>query len=427
MVSSGQAANTGTVIGTNTGNASAATNYSSVTGGGAPGTSGFGGGTDYSSTIGPDGLTDEDRKKNQASGGLFNSPADQAAYDAYQASLKMSPEETAANQQLAALNTAAAQAYTNTQNQPIALPFITGQQAALQREQSTLAQPLEAQLSLAQARRQLTTTSSKAALDRQDAILAAKRELAKPISTAYGGTLSRYNPATGQYETVVNPFGTASGTANGSSSADVSKLIGDAIAQGRITTDQVTRYGIPFIASTLQSDPGYNFITQKASVTADTNSLKTQQLYADSTSRAFNTANANLTQLVSFMTSSGINAGSTVPMINELQNKVKAGLTDPGTIAAFNAALAGLRAEYAQVLSRGGEVTEGQRAQAASLIPDNLSAAQLQQVTDRLKIEGNNAITEANAKVKDIQNRLKSNPGGSSGSGSSSSSSIYDF
>jgi hypothetical protein len=74
-------------------------------------------------------------------------------------------------------------------------------------------------------------------------------------------------------------------------------------------------------------------------------------------------------QLVSYMQSAGINAGSNVPIINELQNKVKAGVTDPGTIAAYEAALAGLRAEYAQVLSRGGEVTEGQRAQANSTHP----------------------------------------------------------
>jgi hypothetical protein len=39
----------------------------------------------------------------------------------------------------------------------------------------------------------------------------------------------------------------------------------------------VTRYGIPFIAATLKADPGYNFITQKASVGADSASLKTQQ------------------------------------------------------------------------------------------------------------------------------------------------------
>lgn len=359
---------------------------------------------------------------------LVTSPQAESAFSAYQGTLVPTEDELATQKKLNDLTTAAATAYTNTENQAIPLEFITGQKAALQRSQSALATPLTAQLSLLQAKRQMASTASKAALDRLDTQVAARRELAKPVSTAYGGTLSRYNPTTGQYETVVNPFGTASGTGVGDST-DITQLIGQAISEGRITADQVTRYGIPFIAQTLKSDPGYNFITQKASIGADTASLKTQQLYADSTDRAFKTANANLGQLVQFMQTAGINTGSTVPIINELQNKVKAGLTDPGAVAAFQAALAGLRAEYAQVLSRGGEVTEGQRAQAASLIPDNLTPQQLQQVADRLNIEGTNAVKEAQQKVKDIQNRLKSNPGGSNSSSSSSSSSgsIYDF
>lgn len=344
---------------------------------------------------------------------MVTSPEAEQAFKDYQSSLTATPDELSAMKRLNDLNASSAQAYTNTEGQAIPLEFITGQKAALQRSQNALAQPLESQIALLQAKRQMSSTASKAALDRLDTQTAAKRELAKPISTAYGGTLSRYNPQTGKYETVVNPFGTASG-----GGTDVTSLIGTAISEGRLTADQVTRYGIPFLADALGKDPGYNFVTQKAGVASDTASLKTQQAYADSTSRAFNTANANLQQLVSFMTTAGVNSGSTVPIINELQNKVKAGVADPGTIAAYQAALAGLRAEYAQVLSRGGEVTEGQRAQAASLIPDNLTPTQLQQVTDRLKIEGNNAITEANAKVKEIKDRLGSNSGGSSSSSS---------
>lgn len=425
--------NAGLAFGSNTGNASSVSNYSSAAGGGV-GTvpAGWDAQSYANFKAANPGIepTDEDLKRYKAGASgsgtdtLFNSPADQAAYDAYIKSLGMSDEEKAAQQNLNALTNASSMAYTNTQNQPIALPFITGQQAALQRESATLAQPLEQQLALAQAQRQLGSTGAKAALDRQDAILAAKRDLAtKTINTTYGGTTAQFNPATGKYETVVNPFGTT----GGSGATDITTTIGNAIANGQLTQDQVTRYGIPFIASTLASDPGYNFITQKASVSSDTASLKTQQAYADSTSRAFNTANANLAQLVGFMTTQGVNQ-SAVPAINQLQNRVKSGLSDAGTIAAFNAALAGLRAEYAQVLSRGGEVTEGQRAQAAQLIPDDISPAQLQQVADRLNIEGTNAVTEANAKVTEIQGRLKGNSGGSSSSSSSSSSaSIYDF
>lgn len=156
---------------------------------------------------------------------------------------------------------------------------------------------------------------------------------------------------------------------------------------------------------------------------ADAASLKQQQQYADSTQRAFNTANQNLQALIPFMQQAGVNSASNVPLINSLQSRVKAGLTDAGTIAAYRAALAGLRAEYAQVLSRGGEVTEGQRAQAASLIPEDLTPVQLQQVADRLNIEGTNAVKEANAQIQTIKDRVNGTSTSSSSSGTSGSSS----
>jgi hypothetical protein len=113
------------------------------------------------------------------------------------------------------------------------------------------------------------------------------------------------------------------------------------------------------------------------------------------------------------MNTAGINTASTVPFINELNNKLKAGLTDAGTIAGFKSAIQGLRSEYAQVLSRGGEVTDNARNSAASLIPDNITPAQLQQVADRLNAEGTNAITEANATVTKLKSSIGGNAGGS--------------
>lgn len=380
----------------NTGNAGGSTNYSTSAGGsGAPGTN-----------------------------PLLNNATDEAAYQAYLATLNPGSDELSAMTNLANLNTSATQAYTNAAGQAIPLDFITGQQAAIQRSQAALASPLEAQLTLSQAKRQMATTASKAALDREDAKLAAARDLAKPISTAYGGTTSRYNPATGQYETVVNPFGTATGTTNGTDTGTgTTDVIGQAIADGRLTADMVTRYGIPFLASTLQKDPGYNFVTQKASTAATTTSLTDATKYATTVQRSFNTANDNLKNLISYMTTAGINGSSTIPLINDLTNKVKAGVTDAGTIAGFQSALAGLRAEYAQVLSRGGEVTDSSRNSAASLIPDNITPAQLQQVADRLNAEGQNAITEANATVTKLKASVGSNPGGSS-SGTSGSGTV---
>lgn len=344
----------------------------------------------------------------------FSSTEQQNAEKALQASLQMSPNELADQKALNALNASAATSYTNTAGQPIPLPFITGQQAQIQRSQATLAQPLESALTLAQAQRGLAGTAAQSALTQANNRISSYQDFLKPVPTSYGGTLSQFDPTTGTYKTLVNPFGTATGTATGGSGSgtDITTTIGNAIAHGQITQDMVTRYGIPFIAATLQADPGYNFITQKASVAANSASLKTQQGYVDTVTRAFNTANENLTSLTSFMTTNGLNQSS-VPLINQLQNKVKAGVTDAGTIAAFQSALSGLRAEYAQVLARGGEVTDSARNSATTLIPDNISPAQLQQVAQRLNIEGQNAISAATQQVQTITGRTGSNTGGS--------------
>lgn len=160
---------------------------------------------------------------------------------------------------------------------------------------------------------------------------------------------------------------------------------------------------------------------------ADAASLKKQQEYADSTQRAFNTANQNLQALIPFMKTAGVNNASDVPLINSLNNALKRGLTDAGTIAAYHAALAGLRAEYAQVLSRGGEVTEGQRAQASSLIPDDLTPVQLQQVANRLNIEGKNAVQEANAQIQTIKDRVNGKSSSSSPTDINALRTKYDY
>jgi hypothetical protein len=270
----------------------------------------------------------------------------------------------------------------------------------------------------------------------------------KPVFGTVGTVGYQFNPTTGAYEKIPGSGG--------------SDLISAAINDGRLDPSQVSRYNIASITDALNADPTHDFVAGKQNLLnstsytkdafgnivpvkkfpgvssgggasggstagggsgggtqfpkADAASLQQQQLYADSTQRAFNTANANFQALIPFMKTAGVNSGSTVPLVNSLQNRVKAGTADPGTIAAFKAAIAGLRAEYAQVLSRGGEVTDGQRNAASTLIPDDLTPAQLQQVADRLNIEGTNAVKEANAQIQTIKDRVNGVSATSAGS-----------
>lgn len=138
---------------------------------------------------------------------------------------------------------------------------------------------------------------------------------------------------------------------------------------------------------------------------ADIESLSTQQSYLDTTTRAYQTATSNLGTLQTFMQQSGLN-DSNVPIINQIQNKVKGKLLDPGVVAAFTSSLEGLRAEYAQVLSRGGSVTDTERKTANALIPDDLNPQQLRTVTNQLSIEGQNAVNESQHQVDTIKGRL---------------------
>lgn len=137
---------------------------------------------------------------------MITSPEAEDLFKKYKDSLTPGADELAATDNLNRLNIAAATAYTDTQNQPIALPFITGQQAAQQRSQNLLAQPLEQQIALAQAKRQTAATVSKAALDRMDAQTKAKRDMAAPVSVGSGSSL--IDPTTGK------PIYTAPGAAD---------------------------------------------------------------------------------------------------------------------------------------------------------------------------------------------------------------------
>lgn len=341
---------------------------------------------------------------------LISDPAEAAAAARLATDQNMTPDEIANQQALATLQQSYKTAYMNANGQAIPLDFITGQQKQLQDEATNLSAPLEATASLLQSKRTAAIQADEFALSNEQSKISALRDINKPVALGYGGSLA--NPSTGA--TLTPAFG-------GSGTGSTTDVIGKAISDGRLTPDQVTRYGIPFIAQALQNDPGYNFITQKASVNADSQSLNTQQSYLDTTTRSFNTANDTLAALQTFMQTNGINSGSTTPLINDLQNKVKGGLTDPGAIAAFQSQLATLRNEYSQVLAKGGVRSVETDNEAKSLIPDDLAPADFQKVIDQIKIDANNAISDGQKQVDTIKARVGSNAGGTTNLGTSTS------
>lgn len=325
-----------------------------------------------------------------------------SAYSTYQ------QQQAAQAKALSDQKIAEAQGSANIQGRIEPIGDQTGQQAALSRNAAIQENALNTQNTYESTLDKNALDASQQNVAQQEALLQLQQDSFKPV--AYGGSL--VNTLTGQQ-------------IGGISSSD-QQLLGQALANNQITTADITRYGLPAVIQALQSDPNYSSVGNKANNASDTASLQQQQQYADTTTRAYNTATANLQTLQSLMSQYGINQSS-IPAINQITNKVKAGLIDPGAVAAFNSALQGLRSEYAQVLARGGSVTDTTRGEATSLIPDDLSPSQVAQVTAQLNAEGQNAITEANQSVSDIQSRLSSGTGASTSGSASGGSSLYDF
>lgn len=148
------------------------------------------------------------------------------------------------------------------------------------------------------------------------------------------------------------------------------------------------------------SIPGVN----KAQLSTLTSSLKTQQTYLDTIQRSFNTVDANLNIL---MDAADKVSSYNSPLINEWQRLVQSKVIGSGDLNAYNTALQTVRTEYAQILARGGQVTDAVRSEAARLIPDNINKAQLEQVVGVLKAESENVIKSAQTQVDSIQNQMQ--------------------
>jgi hypothetical protein len=150
---------------------------------------------------------------------------------------------------------------------------------------------------------------------------------------------------------------------------------------------------------------GGNVQGNKAQLAAQAAALKEQTSYLNTTQRAFNTANDTLDALVSWMQQNGINA-SQFPDYNSFANFLKSKGIDPGAAGGYKAQIATLRAEYSQVLAKGGVRSVETDQAAAKLIPDGLSPAQLQVVANRIKIDGQNVVNDAQKQVQQIQDNI---------------------
>lgn len=342
--------------------------------------------------------------------------------------------------------------YTGAQNQPIPLEFITGQLSAIERRSNTLAEPLQQKMARLEANRTATLEASKYALDRADKNLQNLRELNKPVSISYGGAL--INPQTGA-------------EVAGTVTPESKNLISKAISEGRLDTTLITRYGFPFIADTLTKNPDYDFnaahtgyardiststqvrfdpvtgqmVTYQTKGAAPTgtnlgvtpggspsplstnnpsrkaigDTLTVQQKALSDVRTGINTADANFKFLLDTLGKTGVNDQNS-PIINAIQNAVNRKVLGSGALNQFDSGIATLRTEYARVLARGGDVTDNVRKEAETVIPSNISMANLQKVYNYIRQEGQNVLNERQAEIDRLTGN--SSGGGSAAGGS---------
>lgn len=157
--------------------------------------------------------------------------------------------------------------------------------------------------------------------------------------------------------------------------------------------------------SNRMAEIGGNLAANKADLKGLSTALTQNTTYLNNTQRAFNTANDTLDALTGWMKDNNINP-SQFPDINSFNNFLKSKGLDPGAAGGYNAQIATLRAEYAQVLARGGVVTDQARNEAAKLIPDGLAPAQLAKVAERLNVDGANVVADAQKQVKQIHDQI---------------------
>lgn len=151
--------------------------------------------------------------------------------------------------------------------------------------------------------------------------------------------------------------------------------------------------------------PGGNLAVNKTQLKSFSQSLNQQQKYLDTTQRALNTANDTLDSLQIYMQKNGVNP-SQFPDYNTFSNWMKSKGIDPGTAGGYSAQLATLRAEYSNVLAKGGVRSVETDREAAKLIPDGLSPKDLAKVAAQVKIDGENAVRDAEQQVAKITGQL---------------------
>lgn len=344
--------------------------------------------------------------------------ADDAALKAYLDSQKPTSDETDTQTALDNITASEKSGYQNTEEQAIPMGFITGEQSAIEKRATNLAEPLNQKLARIQAARTASLDASKFALDRADSAVASAKSAVAPTTVAGGSSLVTKDPVTGKYSTVFtapkdttptasiqeynfaktpaggNYKGTfteyqQSKSSNGSGlAAGTSPELLAAITAGTIDPNKLNSRTLPIYNAIAQAS--VNAVGSHASAAGETKAVTDLTSYKSTATRVLGVIDKNL-PLVAGLADKVNTSG--IPGLDSIIQGVKSYTgNDPDVIKYVNS-LKTLRSEYAQMLSKGNAPSESDKSEAAQAIPAGLSSAGYQALGEQLKLEANNIIS----------------------------------
>jgi len=305
------------------------------------------------------------------------------------------------------LKEANSQMHADIHSDPVSARVMQGRDAAVQ--QANTEKLGAAQSQVQQAQQGIGYAQTQQGM--QQSALNSAAGLSAPVQVAPGNTLT--SPTTGS--TVAGGLG---GYVNYQTAQQVMSLAGQYPDAGFVYNQNLSPQENlqQFQQSALKNSPTYQKSTYGAP--GATSYMGGQQMGAAgaltgqvSQIQALGSgAESNFALLMDIATKGGINDAN-VPVLNQLSNNVKLGLTSNDAVAAFQANLESLRAQYSQILG-GGTATDSTRVMASKEIPDNISLSALKAVQQSLGSEINNKVSGYNTTISQYSN------GGSNGAAS---------
>lgn len=231
--------------------------------------------------------------------------------------------------------------------------------------------------------------------------------LTKPITGVPYGTQT-IDPITGL------PMGSGGGDMN---PANAIPSLADQVMNGQMSIDQANSALGGNIGLTtalrnqiIQKNPNFNFIQSNAQAQAQATSIGQTGALGGQLTKQADTVKAHMTTLQNAYNQLGTNYG--FPLINKGINAIKEQFGN-GPLQAYDIALQNVRDELAKILG-GGMATEGSRATAKSLLPDNMTPAQLQS-SIQTATELMNSKIEEYTKIPTFGGNQQEQAGGSQG------------